>query len=242
MPYQKDMFVRTWILWQDALSGIQETARAHVRSRCIRHWVNWPGLLAVIVGMWMLLVKVETRRAGRHWQEEWNSCGRIHGVIETSSRVTPGLFLADGLHRLSFCPGMDRRLTRGYLLFWLPYSVIWNADVVLQERICVVVMVGVGSIRLVLTVIATTYVVLKLLFQFSLQNWMAASWLCIRLNRPHRWIVLDATQFLNSGFNWYTSVWTHQRSWAVCKVRRQGKAIRMVKISTISWAFWAFLI
>lgn len=99
--------------------------RADVRSRCISHRVSWPGLLAVVVGMWMLLVKLWQRRgAGRCWQVGWTRCGRVHGLIETRSRATPRLFLAGGLHGLNFCPGLDRGYIGWSVLFWLPYGMI----------------------------------------------------------------------------------------------------------------------
>lgn len=85
----------------------------------------WAGLLAVEVGMGMLLVELWQRRtAGRCWQERWSRCGRVHGEVVTRGGVTPSLFLGDGLHRLSFSPGMDRGYISWSLLFWLPYGII----------------------------------------------------------------------------------------------------------------------
>lgn len=112
---------RSLILHHAALGRAQEASRADVRGRCIRHWVSWPGLLPVVVGMWVLLVVLWQRGgAGRHWQVGWSRYRRVHGLIETSNRPTPSLLLAGGLHRLSFGPGMDRGPTRGSVLFWLP--------------------------------------------------------------------------------------------------------------------------
>lgn len=141
----------------------------------------------------------------------------------------PRLVLAGGLHRLSFCPGMDRGYIRGSVLLRLPYGVIPCAEV-LQERIWAAVLEGADSIGLILTVIAATFVVLQLPIQLLFQGRRAATCLRICLNRPPGRLILDVMHVLNTGFNWHghTSVWTHQRSWAICKGRRQVKAMTLL--------------
>lgn len=159
--------------------------------------------------------------AGRRRHVQRSGRGRVHGLIEARGGAIPRLLLAAGLHRLSFSPRVDRGRGRS-VLFRLPYVVIC-AQVVWQERIWAAVVVAVSSrLRLALAVIAAVFVVLQLPPQLLVQSWAGVGRLCVCLDGAHRWLVLDVVQVLDTGFNWhrYASVWTHQRSWAVCKMSR----------------------
>lgn len=220
MKRRSGKFLITWILKNSVLVRSEEAPVAAVGSRCVRYGQNGQRLLAVVVGMWVLLVELrQWRRAGRCWLEGCCGRGSAHGGVLTRSQLERSLPMAAGLHTFRFSPGVDRRhVGRSFHLRLQNSCLIRCADV---ERGGVGrgALQLAGRVRLTPPVVAAVLVVLQLQVEFLLQRWRDVVRDGISF-KVFAWrVTVEDVQIFHTGLHWlrHTALRTHEGSRRICR-------------------------